>query len=130
MSKIADRIIEEILKSDIKMFRKIDIVKIINEIQSEHRIIRVGNLVLNSNGNLIQIGNNLPFRIANIDFNLLVYLVDREGELVKKESILRDVWHDVVVGEKIVDVAIHRLRSIIGKNRIVTHRKIGYRYES
>ena len=112
------------------MFRKIDIVKIINEIQSEHRIIRVGNLVLNSNGNLIQIGNNLPFRIANIDFNLLVYLVDREGELVKKESILRDVWHDVVVGEKIVDVAIHRLRSIIGKNRIVTHRKIGYRYES
>ena len=112
------------------MFRKNDIVKIINEIQSDHRIICAGNLILNSNGNLIQIGNNPPFRMANIDFKLLVYLVDREGELVKKESILRDVWHDVVVGEKIVDVAMHRLRSIIGKNRIVTHRKIGYRYES
>jgi DNA-binding response OmpR family regulator len=130
MSRIANTIIEEILKSDRKMFRKHDIIELIDKIQTDHRIICAGNLVLNSNGNLVQIGNNLPFRIANIDFNLLVYLVDREGELVKKESILRDVWNDVVVGEKIVDVAIHRLRSIIGKDRIVTHRKIGYKYES
>jgi TolB-like protein/DNA-binding winged helix-turn-helix (wHTH) protein len=66
-------------------------------------------------------------------FATLLYLVERPGELVAKETLLEAVWPHVVVEENNLNKAISTLRQVFGETRddhrfIVTEPGRGYRF--
>jgi len=67
---------------------------------------------------------NLPKK----EFKLLVLLDDKKGDVCTRETILDQVWgHDVVVGDRTIDVHIRKLREKIGDDKIKTIKGVGYK---
>src|ERR1035438_7930393 len=66
-------------------------------------------------------------------FELLVFLVEREGHLIDKAELLKAVWHGSVVEEGNLPVTISVLRKALNDDRglhkyIETVSKRGYRF--
>lgn len=73
--------------------------------------------------------------LANKEFELLRYLMERAGRLLSREEILADVWGDSDLrGSKTLDMHISWLRKKIGDDggprRIVTVRGVGFRFDA
>jgi two-component system response regulator RegX3 len=75
-----------------------------------------------------------PLKLSARQFQLLLYLVQRRGELVTREQLQRDVWGFADdVSTRTVDIHIARLRKAIERNPamprlIVTVQGLGYRF--
>lgn len=62
------------------------------------------------------------------EFELLALLLSRPGNVFTRESILNKVWgHEVVVGDRTIDVHIRKLREKIGVDLIQTVKGVGYK---
>ncbi|HEX2299832.1 MAG TPA: response regulator transcription factor [Pseudonocardiaceae bacterium] len=67
--------------------------------------------------------------LANKEFELLRVLLSRSGQVISREEILRDVWHDPELKtSKTLDMHMSWLRRKIGSNRITTVRGVGFRF--
>lgn len=88
----------------------------------------VGNLVVNlSNYRVTWKGN--PLDLTPTEFNLVLFLVQRQGQVLTRQQILDGVFGDEsFVTERTVDVHIRRLRKKLkeASSYIVTRRGIGY----
>lgn len=74
-----------------------------------------------------------PITVTRKAFDVLVCLVERSGQLVTKEELLRSVWHDSFVEEAVLSVNISALRKALGDDRnghsfIETVPRRGYRF--
>ena len=75
-------------------------------------------------------------KLSARQFQLLVYLLERRGQLVTREQLQRDVWGFAEdVSTRTVDIHIARLRKAIERNRtsprlILTVQGLGYRFMS
>ncbi len=75
-----------------------------------------------------------PVHLTRIEFDLLYYLMSRQGQAVDKATLFREVWGYDYQGESnLVEVAIRRLRMKIEADptqprRIVTVRGVGYKF--
>ncbi len=64
------------------------------------------------------------------EFELLNLLVSKPGKVFSRDEIYRKVWgHDVIVGNRTIDVHIRKLREKIGDTYIRTVKGIGYKFE-
>lgn len=64
------------------------------------------------------------------EFELLALLLSKPGKVFTRETILNDVWgHDIVVGDRTIDVHIRKLREKIGEDLIKTVKGVGYKFE-
>jgi len=61
-------------------------------------------------------------------FNLLVFLVERRGELVSRDELMQAVWADTFVEETNLRFCIHALRKALGDGYVETVPKRGYRF--
>ena len=65
-------------------------------------------------------------------FDLLLFLVENEGRLLRKEDLLASVWPDAAVEENNLNVAVSALRKALGESEgrrfIETVPKAGYRF--
>jgi DNA-binding winged helix-turn-helix (wHTH) protein len=66
---------------------------------------------------LDQTGIAAPISVSSRALDFLGLLVDRQGQLVPKETIMQTVWPGMVVEEGNVTVQISALRRILDKNR-------------
>ncbi len=66
---------------------------------------------------LDQTGIAAPISVSSRALDLLGLLVDRQGQLVSKETIMQTVWPGMVVEEGNVTVQISALRRVLDKNR-------------
>src|SRR5215216_4060536 len=57
-------------------------------------------------------GQPVPLKPRILD--LLLYLVERRGQLVVKEELMRDVWADAIVEENNITVSMSILRKLLG----------------
>ena len=96
--------------------------------------ITIGNIILNLNRSEVVI-NDQSMQLKPKEYNLLLYLVRRQGQVLSRNQILKDVWGwDYQGVSRTVDVHIRWLREKIeddpnAPKRIVTIRGIGYRFE-
>lgn len=97
-------------------------------------ILQFDTLVIDTNRREIKIEDTkLPLKPK--EFDLLVFLVRHQGQVLTRELILERVWGwDFSGGSRTVDVHIRWLREKIEKDpaipqRIITVRGIGYRFE-
>lgn len=66
-------------------------------------------------------------------FDLLLYLIDHRGKLIAKETLLAEVWEDVVVSESALTRTIAELREILQDSAedprfIETSQRRGYKF--
>ena len=66
-------------------------------------------------------------------YELLVYLLNNRGKLITKETLLEDVWKDVVVSESALSRTIAELRDILRDDAdhpqyIETQQRRGYKF--
>ncbi|WP_067698421.1 response regulator transcription factor [Nocardia jejuensis] len=81
--------------------------------------------------------NGAEVNLANKEYELLKVLIDRAGQVVSRETILREVWGDADLrGSKTLDMHMSWLRRKIGdegpvaERRIVTVRGVGFRFNT
>jgi DNA-binding response OmpR family regulator len=69
--------------------------------------------------------------LANKEFELLRVLMSRSGQVISRDEILRDVWHDPELKtSKTLDMHMSWLRRKIGSGRIATVRGVGFRFDA
>jgi DNA-binding response OmpR family regulator len=74
-------------------------------------------------------------RLSTTEFELLVYLLRNQGNVLSREQILRAVWgYDYDPGTNVVDVYVGYLRRKLARGEepspIVTVRSVGYRFDA
>lgn len=81
--------------------------------------------------------NGTEISLANKEYELLKVLLDHAGQVVSRETILREVWGDAELrGSKTLDMHMSWLRRKIGdegsvaERRIATVRGVGFRINS
>tara|TARA_X000000950_G_scaffold239887_1_gene292639 strand:- start:1632 stop:2309 length:678 start_codon:yes stop_codon:yes gene_type:complete len=63
------------------------------------------------------------------EFELLFLLASKPKKIFKREKIMTTVWgHDVVVGDRTIDVHIRKLREKIGEKYFKTIKGVGYKF--
>ena len=67
--------------------------------------------------------------LTRLEFEVLNYLLQREGKVVERGTLLRDVWGSTHVGSNVVEAVIRSLRKKLGERgaAIETVRGLGYR---
>lgn len=74
-----------------------------------------------------------PVQLKSKIFDLLLFLVERRGQLVDKDELLQAVWPDTIVEENNITVSMSILRKVLGEDRlgrefIETVPRRGYRF--
>lgn len=74
-----------------------------------------------------------PLKLFPKEFDTLLALVERNGELVEKDDLMQRVWQDTIVEESNLTTNISHLRKLLGESRhrhdyIVTVPGRGYRF--
>ena len=63
---------------------------------------------------------------------VLIYLAERQDQVVRRDDLINDVWHGTIVSDEVLSRAISLLRTCLGDDRmtpyfIQTLPKVGYR---
>lgn len=74
-----------------------------------------------------------PISLTSRAFDLLIYFVDRPGELLDKATLMREIWPDTVVEENNLNQVIASLRKALGDSPrqprfVATEAGRGYRF--
>lgn len=87
---------------------------------------QIDNLRFYPHKNEIQRGEEV-LKVRPKTSDLLIVLLEANGEIVSKSDLLAKVWNDVVVEEHVIFQSITELRKILGDSRIIkTHPRKGY----
>lgn len=75
-----------------------------------------------------------PFRAnTKLEFDVMSYLFQRKGTVVKRSELLRDVWgYEDAGGSNVIEANVRSLRRKLGDRAasIETVRGIGYRFQA
>jgi len=64
------------------------------------------------------------------EFELLALLMSKPAKVFHRDEIMSQVWgHEVIVGDRTIDVHIRKLREKIGTTLIHTIKGVGYKFE-
>jgi len=67
-------------------------------------------------------------RLTAIEFRLLRYMMLNPGKILSKTELSEHVYEEQQIKDSnVIEVYVNRLRTILGKERITTHRGQGYR---
>jgi DNA-binding response OmpR family regulator len=130
MSKVAENIINAVKRTKKTLFTQEEIFKLVLDITKENEVktIKSGDIKLDRTSMSLTYEGKTT-RLEKLMFNLMWFLIENEGNIVRRDILMRDVWGvDVCVTTRTLDVCVHKLRSLIGKEKIETHKKIGYKF--
>lgn len=97
--------------------------------KDEDKAIKVGNMTIDPEKFIVNI-NDQDVVLAKKEFELLYLLASRPGRVFLRNEILNQVWgHDVIVGDRTIDVHIRKIRQKIGVDCVKTVKGVGYKFE-
>jgi len=86
-----------------------------------------GNIELNlTAGLIIKAGQEINIRAKTL--LVLRYLIENREQIVTKQALLDDIWHDVVVQEQVLVQSIKEIRDLLGSHVIKTYPRQGYQW--
>lgn len=95
-----------------------------------HKIYKINELYVNPAKHIIEVsGNNIS--LSYKEYSLLMVLLEAEGNVVERETLLTKVWGEFYSESRTLDVHIRKLRVKLGVtgNIIETVKGIGYKIE-
>lgn len=97
--------------------------------ETEDPGIRIGNLEIDPLKFEARVDRH-PVTLAKKEFELLYLLASRPGRVFLRNEILNQVWgHDVIVGDRTIDVHIRKIRQKLGIDCIATVKGVGYKFD-
>jgi two-component system copper resistance phosphate regulon response regulator CusR len=82
---------------------------------AEVTVLRFEDIVINLLTRTVTIDGNV-IRLRTRQFAVLTYLIRHQGEIVSREELAREIWHDEsVTWKNVIEVQINRLRSIFSE---------------
>ena len=99
-----------------------------NKVTESKNIINLGDLIIDRDEYKITLNKN-EILLPRKEFELLYLLASKPGKVFKREVILEKIWgHEVVVGDRTIDVHIRKLREKLGDSRFKTIKGVGYKF--
>ena len=90
--------------------------------------LRLDDIGLDIDTRTVTIADGESTRLTAIEFRLLRYLMLNPGKILSKTELSEHVYEEEQIKDSnVIEVYVNRLRSILGKARITTHRGQGYR---
>ena len=90
--------------------------------------LRLEDLELDIDTRTITTADGTSTRLTAIEFRLLRYLMLNPGKILSKSELSEHVYEEQQIKDSnVIEVYVNRLRSILGKERITTHRGQVYR---
>lgn len=124
----ADDYITKPIKPKLFLSRIQALLRRIKEIPDNENIITLKGFTIDKNRYII-IKDDKIITLVRMEFELLQFLVSRQGNVVTRDEIFANVWgDDIVVGERTIDVHIRRIREKLGIDSIITIKGIGYKF--
>lgn len=93
--------------------------------------VKIGPLEIDVEKFAIKVDNKLKF-FPRKEFQLLFFLASNPGKVMKRETLLKEIWgNDVYVIDRTIDVHIRKVREKLGKHSeiIETIKGVGYRFK-
>lgn len=88
----------------------------------------VGDIELDIDLRSVRIADGEGTRLTAIEFRLLRYLMLNPCKILSKTELSEHVYEDEKIRDSnVIEVYVNRLRALLGKERITTHRGQGYR---
>ncbi len=101
-----------------------------NPNQEESKIIELEDITIDIDKYIV-IKDGEEISLPKKEFELLRYLSSRPNKVFSREEIFANVWgHQVIVGDRTIDVHVRKIREKIGLDNIVTVKGVGYKYKS
>ena len=101
-----------------------------NKVAESKNIINLGDLIIDRDEYKITLNKN-EILLPRKEFELLYLLASKPGKVFKREVILEKIWgHEVVVGDRTIDVHIRKLREKLGDSRFKTIKGVGYKFKN
>jgi len=90
--------------------------------------LRLDDIELDIDTRTVTMADGKSTRLTAIEFRLLRYLMLNPGKILSKTELSEHVYEEEQIKDSnVIEVYVNRLRSILGKERITTHRGQGYR---
>ena len=90
--------------------------------------LRLDGIELDIDAHTVAITDGKSTRLTAIEFRLLRYLMLNPDKILSKTELSEHVYEEEQIKDSnVIEVYVNRLRSILGKQRITTHRGQGYR---
>jgi two-component system, OmpR family, alkaline phosphatase synthesis response regulator PhoP len=97
--------------------------------ENENGVLHLDNLVIDPEKFIVTIDNS-EIILAKKEFELLYLLASKPGRVFLRHEILNQVWgHDVIVGDRTIDVHIRKIRQKLGLDCITTVKGVGYKFD-
>ena len=101
-----------------------------NKVTESKNVINLGDLIIDREEYKITLNKN-EILLPRKEFELLYLLASKPGKVFKREIILEKIWgHEVVVGDRTIDVHIRKLREKLGQSRFKTIKGVGYKFKN
>ena len=101
-----------------------------NKVTESKNVINLGDLIIDREEYIIILNKN-EILLPRKEFELLYLLASKPGKVFKREVILEKIWgHEVVVGDRTIDVHIRKLREKLGDSRFKTIKGVGYKFKN
>ena len=101
-----------------------------NKVTVSKNVINFGDLIIDREEYKITLNKN-EILLPRKEFELLYLLASKPGKVFKREVILEKIWgHEVVVGDRTIDVHIRKLREKLGDSRFKTIKGVGYKFKN
>lgn len=92
-------------------------------------ILKIENITIDPERFMVQVDDK-DISLAKKEFELLYLLAIKPGRVFLRNEILNHVWgHDVIVGDRTIDVHIRKIRQKLGIDCITTVKGVGYKFE-
>lgn len=92
-------------------------------------ILKIENITIDPERFMVQ-ADGKDISLAKKEFELLYLLAIKPGRVFLRNEILNHVWgHDVIVGDRTIDVHIRKIRQKLGIDCITTVKGVGYKFE-
>ena len=90
--------------------------------------LRLDDIELDIDTRTVTMADGKSTRLTAIEFRLLRYLMLNPNKILSKTELSEHVYEEEQIKDSnVIEVYVNRLRSILGKERITTHRGQGYR---
>ena len=100
----------------------VDVFNFMSEFLSKQK---KDNIIFNENKHTI-IDNGQELSLPRKEYLLALYLYNNSNRIVSRDELLDNIWGDVCIGERTIDVHIRHLRVKLTSANIITKKGFGY----
>jgi len=97
--------------------------------ESSGEKISVAGLIIDREKYMV-IQNGVEILLPKKEFELLWLLISRVDKVFTREEIYSNIWGNVIVGDRTIDVHVRKIREKLNIDNIKTIKGVGYKFES